>query len=167
MANRKEISYQLDLFIEQELNDIHQFVRREDVKGASRSLVGQVKRSNRKRRLIGKVCSHENLSRAFKQVKRNKGVAGADEIPVGEFTGWFKTHGAELVSQILRGIYYPSPVRSVSIPKPNGGTRQLGIPTVGDRVIQQAIQQVLSPVYEVDFSYHSYGFRPNRSAYQA
>lgn len=172
MANQKEISYQLDLFVEQELNDIRQSVGREDVKRASSSLVGQVKRSNRKGRalagdLIGKVCSHENLSRAFKQVKRNKGVAGVDEVPVGEFTDWFKIHGEELVSQILQGNYYPSPVRSVSIPKSNGGTRQLGIPTVRDRVIQQAIQQVLSPIYEQVFSDHSYGFRPNRSAHQA
>lgn len=172
MVNRKEISYQLDLFIEQELNDINQSAVREDVNGAHSALVGQVKKSNRKGRalagnLIGKVCSHENLSRAFKQVKRNKGVAGVDEVPVGEFVDWFSSHGDELVSQILQGVYYPSPVRSVSIPKPNGGTRQLGIPTVRDRVIQQAIQQVLSPIYEQEFSDHSYGFRPKRSAHQA
>jgi len=172
MANRKEISYQLDLFVEQELKDIRQSVGREDVNRASSLLVGQVNGSNRKGRalagdLIGKVCSHENLSRAFKQVKRNKGVAGVDEVPVGEFVDWFSVHGDELVSQILQGVYYPSPVRSVSIPKPNGGTRQLGIPTVRDRVIQQAIQQVLSPIYEQEFSDHSYGFRPSRSAHQA
>lgn len=172
MANQKEISYQLDLFVEQELNDIHQFVGREDVNRASTTLVGQVKRSNRRGRalagdLIGKICSHENLNRAFKQVKRNKGVAGVDEVPIGEFVEWFNAHGEELVSQIFHGTYYPSPVRSVSIPKPNGGMRPLGIPTVRDRVIQQAIQQVLSPIYEQEFSDHSYGFRPGRSAHQA
>ncbi len=172
MANRKEISYQLDLFVEQELHDIRQSAGREDVTIAHSSLAGQVKRSNRKGRalageLIGIVCSHENLSRAFKQVKRNKGVAGIDEVPVGGFVDWFSAEGDALVRQILEGSYYPSPVRRVSIPKSNGGMRELGIPTVRDRVIQQAIQQVLSPVYERDFSDHSYGFRPKRSAYQA
>jgi group II intron reverse transcriptase/maturase len=172
MANQKEISYQLDLFVEQELNDIRQSAGREDVNRTCSSLVGQVKRSNRRGRalageLIGKVCSHDNLHRAFKQVKRNKGVAGVDEVPVGEFVEWFRTHGENLTSQILHGTYYPSPVRSVSIRKPTGGIRQLGIPTVRDRVIQQAIHQILSPIYEQEFSDHSYGFRPNRRAHQA
>ncbi|TLX72863.1 group II intron reverse transcriptase/maturase [Labilibacter sediminis] len=116
---------------------------------------------------MGIVCSHGNLSRAFKQVKRNKGAAGVDNVPVGKFSDWFATHGNELVELILQGSYYPTAVRSVTIPKPNGGERQLGIPTVQDRVIQQAIMQVLSPLYEQDFSDHSYGFRPKRNAQQA
>ncbi len=172
MANRKEISYQRDLFVEQELNAIRQSVVRENVEGAHSVLVGQVKEVNRQGRalageLIGIVCSHGNLSRAFKQVKRNNGVAGVDEVSVGTFSDWFSSHGQEMVSQILRGLYYPQAVRSVFIPKANGGVRLLGIPTVQDRVIQQAIQQVLSPIYEQGFSDHSYGFRPQRNAGQA
>lgn len=172
MENQQGISYQRDLFLEQELNAMRQCERREDVIGALSLLEGQVRKANKQGRalaeeLIGIVCSHGNLSRAFKQVKRNKGVAGVDNIPVGKFAEWFSTEGDSLVKQILQGKYYPKAVRSVTIPKTNGGERHLGIPTVQDRVIQQAISQVLSPIYEQGFSDHSYGFRPKRSAHQA
>jgi group II intron reverse transcriptase/maturase len=88
-------------------------------------------------------------------------------MTVGEFAQWFKSHGTELVVALKTGAYQPQSVRLVEIPKPNGGTRKLGIPTVIDRVIQQAISQVLTPLYEAEFSSSSYGFRPNRSAQQA
>ncbi|QZE14394.1 group II intron reverse transcriptase/maturase [Halosquirtibacter laminarini] len=132
----------------------------------------QVKRVNKQGRalatdLIGIVCSHDNLHRAFKQVKRNKGAAGIDRVPVGKFSTWYAEYGESMVDNILLGTYYPQSVRSVMIPKANGGDRELGIPTVQDRVIQQAISQVLTPIYENEFSNYSYGFRPKRSAHQA
>ncbi len=172
MENQQGISYQRDLFIEQKLNAMRQCGEREDVNGAPALLEGQLGKSNKQGRalaegLIGIVCSHGNLSRAFKQVKRNKGVAGVDNVPVGKFADWYAINGNKLVDEILQGNYYPNAVRSVTIPKPNGGERELGIPTVQDRVIQQAIMQVLSPIFEQDFSDHSYGFRPKRNAGQA
>ena len=172
MKYQQLITYQRDIFIENKLDVIGQLSVREDVNGAKTLLEGQVDRALSQRRvfteeLIGIVCSAQNLSRAFRQVKRNKGVAGVDQVPVGSFADWFAKEGDELVDQILRGEYLPSSVKSVEIPKPNGGVRQLGIPTVKDRVIQQAISQVLTPIYEQVFSDHSYGFRPGRSAKQA
>ena len=172
MENQQGISYQRDLYVEQELNDIGQSEGSKDVIGAFPALAGQVKGANRQGRalaeeLIGIVCSHGNMSRAFKRVKRNKGVAGIDQVPVGGFADWYGHHGEDLVRQLLSGDYYPMAVRCVPIPKHDGGERMLGIPTVQDRVIQQAILQVLSPIYEQNFSEHSYGFRPKRNAHQA
>lgn len=172
MAHQQHVSYQLDLFLEHERNGTDQYVHREDVHGANTSLVGQVDRAVNQGRvftvsLIDIVCSIDNLNRAYKQVKQNKGVAGVDNVPVGDFSDWFSKEGDELIGQILRGEYLPSAVKSVEIPKPKGGVRRLGIPTVQDRVIQQAISQVLTPIYEEEFSDHSYGFRPKRSAHQA
>lgn len=172
MEHQQQIVYQRDMFIEQKLDAIGQSGNREDVNGAKTTLTGQLGRETNQGRvftagLIGIVCSSENISRAYKQVKRNKGVAGVDNVPVGKFADWFVEEGDELVNQILRGEYLPSAVKSVEIPKPNGGVRQLGIPTVKDRIIQQAISQVLTPIYEQVFSNHSYGFRPKRSAKQA
>ena len=160
------------MFIEHKLDVIGQSEHREDVNGATEISAGQVNKETNQGRvftgeLIGIVCSSQNLSRAYKQVKRNKGVAGIDNVPVGEFADWFAQEGDELVNQILRGEYLPSAVKAVEISKPNGGVRQLGIPTVRDRVIQQAISQVLTPIYEQEFSGHSYGFRPGRNAQQA
>lgn len=160
------------MFIEQRMDVICQSVNREDVNGAKPALAGQTNKASNHGRvfteaLIGIVCSANNLSRAYKQVKKNKGVAGIDHIPVDSFAAWFTKEGDELVDQILRGEYLPSAVKSVEIPKPNGGTRQLGIPTVKDRIIQQAISQVLTPIFEQVFSNHSYGFRPCRNAQQA
>lgn len=160
------------MFIEQKMDVICQSVNREDVNGADAALAGQIHKASNQGRvfteeLIGIVCSADNLSRAYKQVKKNKGVAGIDNIPVGSFAAWFTKEGDELVDQILRGEYLPSSVKAVEIPKPNGGTRQLGIPTVKDRIIQQAISQVLTPIYEQVFSNHSYGFRPGRNAHKA
>lgn len=172
MEYQQLIAYQRDMFIERKLDVIGQFGNREDVYGARTTLTGQANKASNQGRvfteeLIGIVCSTSNMSRAYKQVKRNKGVAGIDNIPVGSFADWFAKEGDELVNQILRGEYLPSAVKAVEIPKPNGGVRQLGIPTVKDRIIQQAISQVLTPIYEQVFSEHSYGFRPGRNAQQA
>ncbi|WP_243350141.1 group II intron reverse transcriptase/maturase [Parabacteroides sp. FAFU027] len=113
------------------------------------------------------ILSHDNIKRAYKQVKQNKGVAGIDQMPVGKFATWYTQEGATLIAHLHTGSYHPQGVKQVEIPKPNGGKRKLGIPTVTDRIIQQAIAQVLSQIYERKFSDHSYGFRPNRNAHQA
>ncbi len=117
--------------------------------------------------LLEKVLSRENLNRAYKRVKANKGASGVDGMTVDEALPWLKEHRDELLDEIRNGKYKPSPVRRVEIPKDNGGKRLLGIPTVIDRIIQQAIAQVLAPIYEPKFSDGSYGYRPNRSAKDA
>ena len=117
--------------------------------------------------LLEKILERDNLNRAFKRVKANKGAAGIDGMTVEEAFSYFKENKAELISRILRGKYTPSPVRRVEIPKPDGGIRKLGIPTVIDRTIQQAIAQKLMPIYEPLFSEGSYGYRPGRSAKDA
>ena len=109
----------------------------------------------------------ENLDIAWKQVKSNQGSAGIDGMEVGDFPAYMQANWERLRSKLEDGSYKPSPVRSVSIPKDGGGRRPLGIPTVLDRVIQQAIAQVLTPLYDPTFSEHSHGFRPMRSAHDA
>lgn len=111
--------------------------------------------------------SPPNLNAAYLQVKRNKGAGGVDKMEVESLKDYLVTHKDELITSILRGKYRPNPVRRVEIPKDNGQKRQLGIPTVVDRVVQQAIAQILTPLYEPKFSDHSYGFRPKRNAHQA
>ena len=117
--------------------------------------------------LLEKVLDRDNLNRAYKRVKANKGASGVDGMTVDEALPWLKEHSEELLESIRRGKYKPSPVRRVEIPKDNGGVRKLGIPTVIDRIIQQAIAQVLTPIYEPKFSEGSYGYRPHRSAKDA
>lgn len=117
--------------------------------------------------LLEKVLNRDNLNRAYKRVKANKGASGVDGMTIEEALPWLKENGNELVERIRNGKYKPSPVRRVEIPKDSGGKRQLGIPTVIDRIIQQAIAQVLIPIYEPKFSDGSYGYRPNRSAKDA
>ena len=117
--------------------------------------------------LLEFIVSPSNLNAAYLQVKRNKGAGGVDKMEVESLQDYLITHKEELVSSIQRGKYRPNPVRRVEIPKENGSKRQLGIPTVVDRVIQQAICQVLTPIYEPEFSDNSYGFRPKRNAHQA
>lgn len=112
--------------------------------------------------LLEEMLSEENLNKAYLQVKRNKGAAGVDGMEVSELKDYLKEHGEELKEQIRNRKYKPKPVKRVEIPKDNGGVRNLGIPTVLDRFIQQAITQVLTPIYEPIFSESSYGFRPNR-----
>jgi RNA-directed DNA polymerase len=113
------------------------------------------------------VFEKENLRTALKRVESNKGAAGIDGMEVADLPDYLKKHWLEVREALESGTYRPSPVRRVEIPKPDGGVRQLGIPTVIDRFIQQAIAQVLTPIYEMVFSSHSYGFRPGHSAHQA
>ena len=117
--------------------------------------------------LLERVLDRDNLNKAYKRVKANKGASGVDGMTVDEALPWLKENGSELLEKIRNGKYKPSPVRRVEIPKDNGSKRQLGIPTVIDRIIQQAIAQVLIPIYEPKFSEGSYGYRPNRSAKDA
>lgn len=117
--------------------------------------------------LMEAVCERGNLWSAYERVMRNKGAAGVDGIGVAEFKAHLKRHWPTIKARLLAGSYRPSPVRRVEIPKPQGGVRPLGIPTLTDRLIQQALHQVLSPIFEPTFSASSYGFRPGRSAHQA
>jgi len=114
-----------------------------------------------------RICEPKNLNRAYKRVKANRGKPGVDGMTVGELGAWLAAHKEELVASLLDGSYRPREVRGVEIPKPGGGMRQLGIPTVVDRLVQQAILQVLDPLLDPTFSESSYGFRPGRSAHQA
>lgn len=117
--------------------------------------------------LLEAVLSNQNLNLAYKRVKSNGGAGGIDGMQMEELLPYLRQHGDELKESIQKGKYRPSPVRRVEIPKDNGKTRKLGIPTLVDRVIQQAITQVLSPIYEPQFSNCSFGFRPNKSAHDA
>ena len=117
--------------------------------------------------LIEVILSDENLEEAIRRVKRNRGAAGVDGMKTSELDEYFSKH-KEIIKQQIRNMQYrPKPVRRVYIPKPNGKQRPLGIPSVADRVVQQAAAQVLSGIYDSTFSDHSYGFRPNRSAHDA
>ena len=118
-------------------------------------------------RLMEEVCERENLKEALRRVKANKGSAGVDGMTVGGITDYLKQHWPAIREQLLNGTYEPRPVRRVEIPKPDGGVRKLGIPTVLDRFIQQAVMQVLQRQWDPTFSASSYGFRPGRSAQQA
>ncbi len=117
--------------------------------------------------LFEQVLSSENLRNAWKRVKQNKGAAGVDGLTIDDYPVWIHQHWDNIHHGLQQGYYCPLPVKRVEIPKPNGGVRLLGIPSVNDRVIQQAITQVLQPLIDPDFSDHSHGFRPNRSAHDA
>jgi RNA-directed DNA polymerase len=117
--------------------------------------------------LIEEILHRDNLNAAYLRVKRNGGAPGIDKMTVEEMLPYLKEHKAELLASIRGGWYKPKPVRRVEIPKPDGGTRKLGVPTVIDRMIQQAVAQVLEPILEPLFSEYSYGFRPRRKAHQA
>ena len=117
--------------------------------------------------LMERVCDPTNLNKAFKRVKANKGAPGIDGMSTSDLRAWLHEHKGELVDSLLDGSYEPDPVRGVEIPKPGGGVRQLGIPTVRDRMVQQAIHQVLEPILDLTFSERSYGFRPGRRAENA
>ena len=117
--------------------------------------------------VLGKILNKDNLNRAYKRVKANKGAPGVDGMTIEAALLWLKEHNHELVEKIRRGKYTPSPVRRVEIPKPDGGVRKLGIPTVIDRTIQQAMTQQLTPIYEPLFSENSFGYRPGRGAKDA
>lgn len=117
--------------------------------------------------LLEQILAGENLNLAYKQVKRNKGAGGIDGMQVDELLPFLRENRKELLQSLRDGKYRPQPVRRVEIPKDNGKTRKLGIPTVADRLIQQAICQVLTPIFEEQFSDNSFGFRPKRSAHDA
>jgi group II intron reverse transcriptase/maturase len=172
MERHQGVVYQLDLFQQAKEEVIRPSHNRDTVSGADARRELQVKGAGEQKRalamnLMQVVCSHDNIKRAYKQVKQNKGVAGVDGMPVDKFAEWYVKGGEPLLEALQSGKYQPQAVKLAEILKPNGGKRKLGIPTVTDRIIQQAIAQVLSPIYEQQFSDHSYGFRPNRSAHQS
>ncbi len=117
--------------------------------------------------LMEEICQRENLRRALQRVRQNKGVPGIDGMTVKKLSSYLKKHWPQIREQLLAGTYNPEPVKRVEIPKPDGGIRKLGIPTVLDRFVQQAVMQVLQKYWDKTFSEHSYGFRPGRSAHQA
>jgi RNA-directed DNA polymerase len=117
--------------------------------------------------LMEEVVAADGCQRALAAVKRNRGAAGIDRMEVGQLPDHLKAHWAWIRTKLLEGRYVPSPVRRVEIPKPDGGSRGLGIPTVLDRFIQQLLLQAMTPIFEPRFSAHSYGFRPGRSAHDA
>lgn len=142
--------------------------RREEGLGASRVTARREYSGPEAEQLLEAVVERENLWLALKQVERNKGAAGVDKITVEQLRAYLREHWLRIKEELLAGKYQPQPVRKVEIPKPGGkGMRMLGIPTVVDRLIQQALHQVLSPLFEPSFSESSYGFRPQRSAQQA
>nr|WP_242631685.1 group II intron reverse transcriptase/maturase [Sedimentibacter sp. zth1] len=134
------------------------------------SLTSDKKQNDRsvyKSNLLERILHRDNMNEAFKRVKKNKGSHGIDGLTTDELLSYLKEKGAELRQLLLDGTYTPLPVRRVEIPKDNGKKRLLGIPTAVDRVVQQSIAQVLSPIFEKKFSDSSFGFRPNRSAHDA
>jgi len=173
MERHKQIAYQLDLFWEQNKNSIaHTSISQgvpEDLEGVGSQVTGA---GEQKRALTDDlmqfVCSSDNIRRAYKRVKRNDGNPGVDHQDILSFGEWYLSNGTDLRKGLISGQYDPDPVKSVEIPKQDGsGMRQLGIPTVKDRVIQQAIYQVLNPLFDGEFSKSSYGFREGRNAHQA
>jgi len=146
--------------------------RTPDVTGEVAPRAGQTSSASNQTRtlasnLMAAVLDRDNLNRAYRQVKANKGAPGVDGLTVRELAGWITTHKESLLAALAAGTYEPQPVRAVDIDKPGGGKRRLGIPAVVDRLIQQAILQVLQPLYEPKFTTSSYGFRPGKSAHQA
>jgi len=117
--------------------------------------------------LMDEIVSRGNMMAAYSRVVSNKGAPGVDDMPVSALKGYLQEQWPRIKEELLAGKYHPQPVRKVDIPKPGGGTRMLGIPAVLDRLIQQATHQVLSALFDPDFSESSYGFRPGRSAHQA
>jgi RNA-directed DNA polymerase len=115
-------------------------------------------------RLMEAVVERSNLFRAYERVVKNEGAPGVDGLSVLEFKPWLQRHWVRVRQDLLMGVYQPEAVRKVEIPKPQGGVRTLGIPTVLDRLIQQALNQVLQPLFDPEFSVSSYGFRPGRNA---
>src|ERR1039457_5685823 len=118
-------------------------------------------------RVMEEVCERENRRKALKRVRANQGSPGIDGMTLDELPGYLEQHWPTIREQLMSGTYESKPVKRVEIPKPDGGVRKLGIPTVLDRFVQQAVQQVLQKQWDPTFSEHSYGFRPGRSAKQA
>lgn len=135
--------------------------------GACSTSFGEQKKQNGEEKLLEKILNPNNLNKAYQQVVRNKGAGGVDGMTYDKLLPHLRAHKEELLEALRNGTYKPMPVKRVSIPKGKGEYRKLGIPTVVDRMIQQAINQILQPIFEKEFSEHSYGFRPKRSAHQA
>jgi hypothetical protein len=131
------------------------------------SVVSEPERPANTCRIMEEACERANLKEALRQVRGNKGSAGVDRMTVDQLGDYLKQHWPAIREQLLNGTYKPKPVRRVEIPKPDGGMRKLGIPTVLDRFIQQAVMQVLQKRWDPTFSQYSYGFRPRRSAHHA
>ncbi len=172
MEQKQDMSYQLHLSLVSDEEAMHHLEYSEAVCQAEYRKVLQTNVAGKQERalthhLMQVICSHDNIRRAYKQVKGNKGVAGVDQMPVWDFATWYAKEGETLLSALIAGTYQPQAVKLAEIRKSSGGMRKLGIPTVTDRIIQQAIAQVLSPIYERKFSDQSYGFRPSRNAHQA
>ena len=135
--------------------------------GTEASMANRRAESLAEEQLMEEVCGRENCTRALARVRANKGSPGIDGMTVEELAGYLKEHWPAIRDQMLSGTYKPKPVKRVEIPKPDGGVRKLGIPTVLDRFIQQAVMQVMQGRWDGTFSDHSYGFRPGRTAHQA
>ena len=140
---------------------------RDSVAGTESLVAKREAESPAREQLMEEVCGRQNCRQALARVKRNKGSAGVDGMTVEQLPAYLKQHWPAIREQLLRGTYKPQPVKRVEIPKPDGGVRKLGIPTVLDRFIQQAVMQVLQGRWDRTFSEYSYGFRPGRSAHQA
>src|SRR6202162_4632506 len=165
LESDKRLNFQLRLDFSSAPTGEARQAGREDIE--SLSAVSEPERPANTSRIMEEVCERENLKEALRQVKGNKGSAGVDGITVNQLTDYLKQHWPVIREQLLKGTYEPKPVRRVEIPKPDGGVRKLGIPTVLDRFIQQAVMQVLQRQWDSTFSDYSYGFRPGRSAHQA
>jgi RNA-directed DNA polymerase len=137
--------------------------------GAPSSSPAQVVPSSREDQndLMERMLEGENLRLAYKRVVQNGGAPGVDSVTVAELQAYLKTHWETAKAELLAGTYRPAPVKRVEIPKPGGGMRLLGIPTVMDRLLQQALLQVMNPIFDAHFSWYSYGFRPGKRAHDA
>jgi len=165
LMNDKRQKIQVELALATELTGEAQTLRRGGIESFT---AGRETESLAEEQLMEQVCERENLQRALARVKRNKGSAGVDGMSVAELSGYLKVHWPAIRERLLAGQYQPLAVRRVEIDKPGGkGKRKLGIPCALDRFIQQAMLQVLEPIFEPTFSEFSYGFRPGRSAHQA
>ena len=165
LKNDKQQNIQKQLDFSDALTGEAREARREETE--SSSAASGTEHPARTDRLMEEICEPENLKEALRQVKANKGSAGIDTMTVDQLADYLKQHWPAIREQLLSGTYEPTPVRRVEIPKPDGGVRKLGIPTVLDRFIQQAVMQVLQTRWDSTFSNYSYGFRPGRSAHQA
>lgn len=141
--------------------------RKESDEMDRRPMAGDKSGDGKTELLMEKICEPENITRALKRTLKNRGTHGVDGMKLKDLPKWLEKNWSVIEKKLLEGSYLPLPVREAEIPKPGGGTRRLGIPTVLDRLIQQAILQVIQPVWEPTFSEYSYGFRPGRSAHMA
>ncbi len=155
--------------ISQESSRQREAVKPSGYAGAPSSSSAQAAPSSREANndLLEQILRGDNLRLAYKRVVQNGGAPGVDSVTVAHLQAYLKTHWETAKTELLAGTYRPMPVKRVEIPKPGGGVRLLGIPTVMDRFLQQALLQVMNPIFDVDFSRHSYGFRPGKRAHDA